>query len=408
VNHRRFLSLASVGAVIAGVGVSMLSTPVQAATDVYTPPSVIAGAPGTVLKSSDSIYPAGPLKINTYNADVKTVLYVSTGANGEKTAVSGTVIVPKTAWTGPGERPIVSYAAGTQGMADQCAPSKQLAAGTLYDGAFIKGFFDKGYAIAMTDYQGLGTPGEHPYALNSVLGKNTLDVVRAAQQLGYSKTAPVYIAGFSEGGGASADALEEHGSYAPELKVKAGYVGAPTSDLGAIAQKIENTTYQTFLLFAVKMLYDTYPDVHQAIDDLTNAQGKNVLTDAYVDNLGCLPNNLVPTWFVNTTSLTKDGSTISSHLGEEPYKSRLAALLQGNAKIDVPTVVNSSWGDDVIPHDSVTATAKRWCAKRSNIRYQTAVAPTHVASGYEMGFQMAGFFSDRTSNSLFLSNCAWF
>ena len=129
--------------------------------------------------------------------------------------------------------PIVSVSPGTQGLNDKCAPSKLIETAQLYDGNWLKQFYDAGYAVAMTDYEGLGTPGTHPYANNVALGHNALDVVRAAQNLGYSKTAPVFLQGFSEGGGATAGALELAPTYAPELRIKGGHATAPTADLGA-------------------------------------------------------------------------------------------------------------------------------------------------------------------------------
>ena len=44
--------------------------------------------------------------------------------------VTGTVLVPNSPWVGLGTRPVIGYAPGTQGMADRCAPSRQLQNGT--------------------------------------------------------------------------------------------------------------------------------------------------------------------------------------------------------------------------------------------------------------------------------------
>jgi hypothetical protein len=69
-------------------------------------------------------------------------------------AMSGTVIVPKTNWTGTGPRPVVLYAVGTHGLATKCAPTRQLAAGTDYEAANIAAALKAGYAVLVTDYQG--------------------------------------------------------------------------------------------------------------------------------------------------------------------------------------------------------------------------------------------------------------
>ncbi|PRC52436.1 triacylglycerol lipase, partial [Mycobacterium sp. ITM-2017-0098] len=53
-------------------------------------------------------------------------MYRSTNARGNPIAVTGTFIAPTDPWTGPGPRPLVSFAVGTNGQGDQCAPSRLL------------------------------------------------------------------------------------------------------------------------------------------------------------------------------------------------------------------------------------------------------------------------------------------
>ncbi len=103
------------------------------------------------------------------------------------------------------ERPIVAFAPGTQGLADQCAPSRQMAEGTEYEALPVKGLLDEGYAVVVTDYQGLGTSGAHTYLNREVQGRTVLDSVRAAQRLtaaGLPAAGPVALCGYSQGGGA--------------------------------------------------------------------------------------------------------------------------------------------------------------------------------------------------------------
>ena len=228
-------------------------------------------------------------------------------------------------------------------------------------------------------------------------------MVRAAQNLGYSKTAPVFLQGFSEGGGATAGALELAPTYAPDLRIKGGHATAPTADLGAIARNIEHGPYQTFMLFAVKMLDVTYPEL--GIRDLTNAAGQKLLDGADTD-YGCLPESL-PSGWLDTKTLTKEGKTITSYLSRTDIANRLGQLKLGSKRIDVPFKVTSSWADDVIPNATVKQAAKDWCAKGSKISYSTLFAPTHVASGYEGSGQAVGFFNDLVAGKAFGSNCGW-
>jgi hypothetical protein len=112
------------------------------------------------------------------------VLYRSTDALGEPMAVSGTVLVPTAPWAGPGSRPLVSYAVGTRSLGDDSAPSYTLSQGAEYEGLFVKGLLDQGWAVAVSDYQGLGTPGLHTYLVGPAQGHAVLDMARRCGRLG--------------------------------------------------------------------------------------------------------------------------------------------------------------------------------------------------------------------------------
>ncbi len=64
---------------------------------------------------------------------------------------------PKHGW------PVVSWAHGTTGIADACAPSRDPKGPyTFYAAKQFGAWLKAGYAVANTDYEGLGTPGVHP------------------------------------------------------------------------------------------------------------------------------------------------------------------------------------------------------------------------------------------------------
>jgi hypothetical protein len=182
----------------------------------YRPPSPLpAGAPGSIIRwrvGCDYLAPGGVAA----PAKVWNVLYQSTNANQQAIAVSGTVLVPTSAWTGQGPRPLVAYATGTQGWGDQCAPSREMAAGDYDENFAVENLLDQGWAVAVTDYPGLGTPGNELYAVNLAEGYAVLDILKAAEQLPHdhvSADAPVAIEGYSQGGGATSDLVSFPGDH---------------------------------------------------------------------------------------------------------------------------------------------------------------------------------------------------
>lgn len=177
-------ALALGGAVMAFVAASDASAaPVVGASGMafYTPPSSLpSGSPGELI----SYRPATVnLNVTLPAVNAWNVMYLSTNQQGEPDVVTGTVLVPKGAWSGSGARPLVSYAEGTQGLAQKCAPSIQMAEGTEYDGGATIAALQKGYAVAVTDYQGYTTGSVPSYIAGRSEGHAVLDIVRAARQI---------------------------------------------------------------------------------------------------------------------------------------------------------------------------------------------------------------------------------
>ena len=61
-----------------------------------------------------------------------------------------------------------------------------------------------GYLVAFSDYEGLGTPGRHPYLVGESEGRSVLDAAKAAAQLpGADAGDQLAIWGHSQGGHAA-------------------------------------------------------------------------------------------------------------------------------------------------------------------------------------------------------------
>jgi acetyl esterase/lipase len=209
----------------------------------YTPPSPLPGG-----KHGDLIW-ARPLTgaaVIPGAGRTALVLYRSGGAGGSAVPVSGVVSIPK-GKAPKGGWPVVTYAHGTTGIADSCAPSRD-AAGTpvhpynSYVFPLLQRWLKAGYAVVRTDYEGLGTPGVHPYLVGTSEGQGVLDIVRAARQLDPRIGRSVAIAGHSQGGHAALWASALAKKYTPDLKVRGTVAFAPASHL---ADQIPLTTVLT-------------------------------------------------------------------------------------------------------------------------------------------------------------------
>ena len=147
------------------------------------------------------------------------VLYTSTNGLDGKTpiAVSGAIYLPKGAAPSTGW-PIIAWAHGTTGMADVCAPS--WAARAKGDTDYLNAWLAQGYAVVATDYQGLGTPGPHPWLMVKPEAWSVLDSVRAALKEFPELANSVVIVGQSQGAHAALSAALLAHDYAPLIKLK--------------------------------------------------------------------------------------------------------------------------------------------------------------------------------------------
>ncbi len=367
----------------------------------YETPASLPSANGALIRSEPMTFLLDPLDVTSLVRNAKRVLYKSTNRAGRPIAVSGTVLVPNAPWIGVGSRPVIGYAPGTQGMADRCAPSRQFSEGIEYEGIGIEGLLLRGYAVAMPDYEGLGTVGVHTYMDRVSQGRATLDVVRAAQRLsgtGLSSTSPVGLMGYSQGGGAAASAVELASTYAPELRLKGAVVGAVPADLTKVATNLDGGLYSSFAFFALRGLAASYDvDLSPYLNATGRATSDRVETECVFDLL----NNA----FVKSSTLSYNGQPMSTLMAAEPFKSIVAAQRIGTIKPRVPVLVTHSALDDVIPYSVGKQMAKSWCGKGANVFFSTNVAPLHVGGIVPQTVEALPFFEARFLGLPQISNC---
>ena len=161
----------------------------------YTPPDPLPpGRPGDLIRTEPSrlvLEPSGQL--GAIMATGTRIMYRSTDTRGNPIAVTGTYFEPYNDWPGRGPRPLISYAPGNQGQGNQCAPSRMFNQGIHYSGGwdimfnyeelFVATMVARGFAIVMTDYEGLGTNSMHTYVGRVAEGQAVLDAARAAMKL---------------------------------------------------------------------------------------------------------------------------------------------------------------------------------------------------------------------------------
>ena len=187
------------------------------------------------------------------------IAYISSDVAGRNTVATGTIISPVGAIPKEG-RPILAWAHGTTGSAQNCGPSQIIDPTRALNEYFLtdgdswtdfgipngQEFIDQGYVVVATDYQGLGGGGKHQYAVAQTNGRDVINSARAAssmKEVGAGKKTVVY--GWSQGGGATiaAASLPEYlslkGTAADNLQYL-GFVALAPEDVAAMLPNVPN------------------------------------------------------------------------------------------------------------------------------------------------------------------------
>lgn len=186
--------------------------------------------PGTLIQAT----PMADVdqSVKALGATAMRITYRSTSAiDSSITQVTGTAFVP--AGKPPHDGwPTIALAHGTTGINQECAPSQS---GNLFGSiGLVAGYLQLGYAVAATDYQGLGGPGHHPYLDAKTAGYNVIDSVRALRVISKDVGRKWGAFGGSQGGAVSWAANEQADVYAPDLNLVGSVSLAPIADVTAL------------------------------------------------------------------------------------------------------------------------------------------------------------------------------
>jgi alpha-beta hydrolase superfamily lysophospholipase len=408
--HRAVVIVVGAAALVAaacsdsGSSASIASTPPAATTAAPSAPAASTEAPSSPSTAAPAARPGDIVSAQPFPGPAGSqgyqVLYVSTTVDNTPVTVSGVVIVPGAgAPAAPPEgRPVLSWAHGTTGLGDACAPSAQYPTGRTAEVMLAQLAVGRGMVYAATDYQGLGTPGPHPYSVGLSEGRNVLDIARAAQRLtgsGAGPTSKVLVWGHSQGGGAAAFSAELAPTYAPDLAVLGAIVGAPAADFPVVSAAIDGGLYFGFAVMAAAGFKAAYPQL--SYDAVLNDAGKQAvasIADACSDQV-----------------LKQFGGhhaseyQITSPQEAPGWKDAVAANEPGQMKTPVPIFLYQGQGDQVIPVQASAELLQRYCALGVTAERKTYPGTDHTSVIPAALGDIVAFANDRLAGLPAPSSC---
>jgi pimeloyl-ACP methyl ester carboxylesterase len=366
---------------------ALTTTPSAAAGDFYTPPADLPAANGALVRSE-------PMKLaipvpqgsssTTLPGSATRIMYKTTDEGGKPAAVSGVYIEPSRPWTGKGPRPLISFSVGTQGVGDACAPSKTLESFIVSEnGKFMVGYeipaiynlLGDGVAMVITDYIGLGTTDRvHTYMNREDQAHAVLDAARAALTLpntSISAASPIGLYGYSQGGGAAAAAAEAAPTYAPELNLKAAYIGGPPANLFEVMKSADNTLLTGVIAWAINGMAPYRPALTPYIGSLLNTKGLDYLEKSKDQ---CIVDAILGAGGKKTSEWTNSGKVASVEVTKYPEIMKAVEDQRiGKLTPRIPVQIATGTKDDIVDHGQAKQLALDWCAKGVNVTYKPVI-----------------------------------
>ncbi|HEX6238976.1 MAG TPA: lipase family protein [Acidimicrobiales bacterium] len=299
--------------------------------DFYEVPDPLPeGGPGTLIRYEPVDTGAGDEGPATFR-----MMYLSESVAGDPIAVTGLAAIPD-GDAPPGGRPTLTISHGTTGIADECAPSRSPRAS---EGLLFGPAADRGYLVALSDYEGLGTPGRHPYLVGESEGRSVLDAAKAAARLpGADAGRELAIIGYSQGGHGALWAGQLAESWSPDHEVLGTVAGAPATELPVIMRAGSAGPVAGFLMMIIAGFAEAYPEADAS--DVLTAAGETALDR--VDE-GCVGD--VVGGFASAREQLVEPEAASA----EPWASLMAENDPGRVVADAPVLVLHSAADDLVP-----------------------------------------------------------
>jgi len=401
-----------VASVAAQVAVSVVASSGVASADVLVPepdqdpfygvPSGIAGKPNGAVLASRRITATAlsvPIPAKAWQVKYKTI-----DQHGNPSAYVATVLIPWTAWSGSGPRPLLSYQAAEDGVATRCTPSYALRAGlaagptnSAIETPIIAQAVARGFAVVVPDYQ--GPRSEFTGAVGSAHG--VLDGIRAAKRFtpaGIGRTARVGLMGYSGGALATDWAIQTQPTYAPGLKLAGAAMGGVPADVKATLLKFSGGPQGGALAVAFAGMNRSYPGSHFL--QYFNKEGKAAIADSQND---CLTDGVVKYPFA---SMEKWGAR--PDIVDDPDFNRVIrrpSPLRYPGTPSTRVLFYHSVFDELAPVEKMRLLAARFCARGVAVHRVEAVTGNHVIYAGAGAVSAMDYLADRFAGKPAPNDC---
>ena len=385
---------------VAGLG-AQLRSGAPSVDAFYDAPATVPDEPGQLLKSEP--FTTGVPE----NAKAWRILYTTTRDDSTPAVASAVVLTSLKPASEP--RPVITWAHGTTGYSEPCAPSNLSA--SFDSGALpaLDHVVENGWVLVTTDYAGLGTKGPQPYLIGQGEARSVLDSVRAAkaldaEQAELSMAEETVVWGHSQGGQAALWTGGLTSSYAPDVKISGVAAMAPASDaIGLVGNMPNIAGGSVFASYVAAAYADSYPDV--SFNEYITPVARTFVREM---STRCLSEPGVLVSLINAIAIDKDKTIFA----KDPTTGAMGDRLRENTPvlpISAPLFIAQGAADPlVIPAVQDAYVAAR-CKAGQELEYKKYEGKDHmgvVSPDSPLIADLLAWTQDRIDGKSATSNCA--
>lgn len=326
------------------------------------------------------------------------LLYWSTAMNGALVPVSAVLFRP-TGQAGAPEgqqRAVLAWAHGTFGLGDSCAPTQGYFQGIGASIPVVEAAIREGMVFVATDYQGLGTPGPHPFMVNEAAGRNVLDSIRAAARFAGGGETQAVVMGQSQGGAATLFAAEEVAGYAPDVKLRGAVAIAPPSRMDVLDGQLSGGRYFGYVLMAIHGYAVAYPEL---------AGDEAALTPVGQEALKKIPEQCAGETIQEFQNRTEAEFGTAAVLDSPDFAKRIQENDPGHTKTDVPIFIVHGEVDDTIPVSNSRELLRQYCSVGVTVSAQFYPQKGHLDVFGAALNEIVPFLKSRLAGTPASTNC---
>jgi fermentation-respiration switch protein FrsA (DUF1100 family) len=367
--------------------IAVSTEPAASAVSTTTVPAPVAGIRGPSARKKPPVdagmlLSSSPIAAPPDGSLGYQIRYRSYSVSGAPIEVTGVAFVPNRP-APKGGWPTLSYAHGTVGLADRCAPSKNLSG---LENVLAGTFNALGMAVVQSDMEGLGTEGRHPYLVGVSEGRGVLDAAKAIRSLP-NKTVGnrLVVWGHSQGGHASLFAGELAKTWAPQLRLQGVVAGAPPSQLSNVRTSLTTSPFRGYLLMVAAGVSASRPEL-----DLSK-----VLTPKGLEVLPVVDRGCNSTVFTEANKYSFNDLIKVEGLKAPEWANALAENEPGVGKISAPVLIVHGDVDEQIPVETSATLKKVMCAAGTSVTRKIYPGADHGGAAILSLFEVSAWLKAR-------------